>query len=69
MPVPQEIFFVFCDQDFYSTKVVRRKPRVLLKANRREPEFRKTLVAAHMNVWRLCAIVAGKEEPVGTDPR
>ena len=36
------------------------------QSERFKPEFARLVLALHMNVWRLVAIEAGEEEPIGT---
>ena len=33
---------------------------------RPKPEFARLVLALHVNMWRLAAIEAGEEEPIGT---
>ena len=44
----------------------RRKAAILAETNRFQPKFAKQFIPLHMNVFRLAAIEAVKEEAIGT---
>ena len=49
-------------------KLVPGKPVVERDLDRLQPDFRLTIVAAHVNVHRFVAVKAHEKEPIGTFP-
>lgn len=66
MPCLQNAGAMRLDDASNRTQLSGAEAMTVNQPERLKPEFARLVLALHMNMWRLAAIEAGEEEPIGT---